>query len=309
MSLSGHLWTISTRLRRRSLPPEAPTWSARVRDPKVGKVQLTGQLRVPAGAKDLVLLVHGLGGCSESGYMHHQERKVIGHGMACLRLNLRGADRRGEDFYHAGLVEDLEAALASPQLEAFERIYLWGNSLGGHTVLRWSLAPSDPRVRAVTAVCSPLDLAASSRVFEAFSKKPYLRYVLQALKEIYAAVAARRPVPLAAAEAARIGTLVEWDEKIVSPRHDFAGAADYYLRTSVGPRLAELRLPALYVGSEGDPMVPPSSVRRSLATACGKVESRWSRRGGHMAFPRDLDLGLAPGPGLEEQILGWLRER
>ncbi len=308
MTLSGHLWTLSTRLRRRSLPPRSPSWNTQVQDPKVGSVRLTGQLAVPAGARALVILVHGLGGCSESGYMLHQERVIVGRGLGCLRLNLRGADRRGEDFYHAALVEDLDAALASRSLASFEEIYLWGNSLGGHTVLSWGLRPLDPRVRAIAAVCSPVDLAASSRVFAAFLKRPYLYYVLEALKGIYAAVAARREVPVPKEEAERIRTLVEWDEKIVAPRHGFAGAEDYYRRASVGPRLTDLRVPALYVGSEADPMVPARTVLKSLGAASLEVETRWTRRGGHMAFPENLDLGLAGTLGLEEQTLSWLLE-
>ena len=42
-------------------------------------------------------------------------------GFACLRLAKSGADRDGEDFYHAGLREDVEAAVASDALRRFSR--------------------------------------------------------------------------------------------------------------------------------------------------------------------------------------------
>ena len=309
MTLAGHLWTVATRLRQRARPPCSPSWSTSLEDSRYGSVRLTGELAVPPDARGLVVLVHGLGGCSESGYMMRQAAAVTGRGLACLRLNLRGADRRGEDFYHAGLVEDLEATLASREVAPYEEIFLWGNSLGGHTVLRWALAPTDPRVRAVAAVSSPLDLFASSRSFAMPSRWPYRRYVLKALRDIYAAVAARREVPLSVEKADRIRGLREWDEKIVAPRHGFADADDYYQRMSVAPQLRELAVPALYVGSEADPMVPADTVRPALSRASPSLQQRWTPRGGHMAFPGKLDLGLGADLGLEGQVLHWLLNR
>ena len=91
----------------------------------------------------------------------------------------------------------------------------------------------------------------------------------------------------------------------------FADAADYYARASVGPRLGRLRVPALEVAAEPDPMVPPRAIRPALerAGATSRFEMRWVRRGGHVAFPRSVDLGLGSAGGLAEQLLGWLDQR
>ena len=45
-------------------------------------------------------------------------------GGSSLCLSLRGSDRRGEDFYNIAQTVDLHAALASPALADYERIYL-----------------------------------------------------------------------------------------------------------------------------------------------------------------------------------------
>ena len=76
-------------------------------------------------------------------------------GLSCLRMNLRGSDRMGEDYYHGGLTVDLHAALASSEAQRYRRIYLLGYSLGGHVVLRLATEPADPRLVAVAAVCAP----------------------------------------------------------------------------------------------------------------------------------------------------------
>ncbi|HYH45236.1 MAG TPA: hypothetical protein VEG34_06075, partial [Thermoanaerobaculia bacterium] len=127
---------------------------------------------------------------------------------------------------------------------------------------------------------------------------------------------ARRPVPLmplSAAEAAGLRTLREWDDRVVAPRHGFAGAADYYQRASVGPRLGELRLPALVLAAQGDPMIPAATLRPILDRPHPGLAVRWLDRGGHVAFPRRVALEwpeiAAPTHNgtLEAHALAWLR--
>ena len=156
--------------------------------------------------------------------------------------------------------------------------------------------------------------------------------MLRGLKQIYAAVAARRAVPCPPAVARRIRTIREWDDRVVAPRWGFADAADYYRRASVAPHLAELSVPALLVAAEDDPMVPPETLRPALDGLAGsggadRLQVRWLRGAGHLGFPRGLRLDLerreraeraaaaaeagepAGGEreaGLDAQVVGWL---
>lgn len=304
----GHLWTIGPNLRHRLLPRAAPPsepWETTLLDPQVGPVRLTGALsRVPE-ARALVVLVHGLGGAIDSQYMIKAARAAAAAGLDSLRLSLRGADRAGEDFYHAGLVDDLRAALASPALADYRAVHVVGFSLGGHMVLRWALAPSDPRVRAVASVCAPLDLAASCAAIDRPGAALYRGHLLAGLREIYAAVAARRPVPTPLPALAGVRTVRAWDRLTVVPRHGFCSVDDYYASQSVGPRLRALELPALIVAATGDPMIPAATVAPALQGLPRHVAARWTA-GGHLGFRGGLDLGLGDRPGLEQQVLAWL---
>lgn len=121
-------------------------------------------------------------------------------------------------------------------------------------------------------------------------------------------MAAHRPVPAPVDEAARVRTIRAWDDLVVAPRHGFADAGDYYARASVAPRLPDLRVPALLVSSDCDPMVPARGVRPALERAAAPLLTvRWISGGGHRAFPREIDAGVGEGAGLEAQILGWMR--
>lgn len=308
-AMFGHLWTIGPNLRHRVLPQAAPAavaWSTTVDDPQVGPIRLTGRLAQRPGADELVILIHGLGGAIDSQYVIKAARAAAGLGIDSLRLALRGADREGEDFYHAGLVADLEAALRSPALAGYAKIYVLGVSLGGHMTLRWGLAPSEPRVRAVASVCAPLDLAAGCAAIDRPRSAVYRAHVLSGLREIYAAVAARRPVPTPLPAIAAVTTIRAWDRLVVVPRHGFCSADEYYATQSVGPRLRELALPALIVAATADPMIPAGTVAPHLRDLPGHVSARWLA-GGHVGFRPGVDLGLGEGPGLERQILAWLR--
>lgn len=312
-TLTGHARTVGWRMARALRPEPAPVcepWSAVVEDPRIGPVRLTGRLRAPAGegagGGGLLVVVHGLAASADASYAVRAARVAEAAGLASLRLNLRGADRSGEDYYHAGLTEDLRAALASPALAAYDRVALLGFSLGGHVALRYATEEADPRLRAVAAVCAPLDLAAGGRLIDRPGLWAYRRYLLGHLMEIYRAVARRRDVPLPVAAARRIRTFRDWDTQVVAARHGFRDAADYYERMSVGPRLDRLAVPALLVGAEDDPMVPPEAVRPVLAGRDVPLEVRWVAGGGHMAFSRGLDLGLGGPPGVEPQLVTWL---
>lgn len=304
----GHAWTIAPALRHMVVfesGPSAQEIRVEVQDKTMGRVGLTSQLRKREG-KTLAVLVHGLGGSPDSHYMVEAARDLDAAGLSVLRVALRGADRSGDDFYHAGLREDLDAILAAPELEEFARILVIGFSLGGHMVLRWALDPTDERVRAVAAVGSPLDLDAGATAIDSPSKALYRRHVLRGLKDIYGSVARRRPVPTPAGRVDQVRSLREYDRLTVVPRHGFSSVDAYYETQSVGPQLGGLSLPALYVGSRNDPMIPLETVKPALSAApADKLTVRMSGRGGHVAFPRDLDLGFEGGEGLTRQLLGF----
>jgi predicted alpha/beta-fold hydrolase len=304
--LLGHGWTIGPWVKHEVHPTVAPPstpWSTVLEDPKIGAVKLTGLLRHQGSS--LALLVHGLGGEVEASYMARAAVAAEAAGLSSLRLCLRGADRSGEDYYHAGLTADLHAAIASPAVARYHRIFLFGYSLGGHVALRYAVDAPDPRVAAVAAVCPPLDLDASAHAFDRPVCELYRRYILRSLYEIYEDVARRRRVPISVALARRIRSIREWDRLIVAPRYGFRDAEHYYHSVSVGPWLPELRMASLLVFARHDPIVPASSVSAALEGHAPRTMVRWIERGGHVGFPAKLDLGFGSLLGLEGQIMSW----
>jgi predicted alpha/beta-fold hydrolase len=314
VNLAGHFWTLATNIRHRVAPwtpPPGEPWSTSLDDPRIGEVRLTGALHRAPGplSSDLVIAIHGLGGTIASHYVVRTAAAASAAGIDCLRLALRGADRLGEDFYHAGLTADLDAALRSPEVAAYARIFVVGYSLGGHMTLRWALTPGDPRVRAVASVCAPLDLSTSCAAIDHPRVAVYCNHVLAGLKDSYAAVAARRAVPTPWPTIRGLTTIRAWDRHAVVPRHGFCSVDDYHRSQSVAPHLPALAVPALIVSATADPMIPAATIAPYVRDLPAHVVHRWTDRGGHVAFPGGLDLGLglAPAPGLWGQVVAWLR--
>jgi predicted alpha/beta-fold hydrolase len=316
--LSAHAWTIGPNLVQRALrriAPAAEPWTTAVDDPQVGRLTLRGELRREPGANACVVVVHGLGGSIDRHYCISAALAAQRVGLSCLRFGLRGADRSGEDFYHAGLTADIEAAVASEALRDFTRLYVLGYSLGGHVTLRYALTRLDPRVRAVAAVCAPLDLELGARQIDRVRSYVYRKHVLGGLNEIYTAVARKHSVPTPTAQVLRARSMREWDGLTVVPRYGFGSAAHYYASMSVGPRLHELQVPSLLVQSTLDPMVPPWTYEPHLQRPLPRLEIQRLSLGGHVAFPRLRPLGLVgedqsgAATPLADQILRWFATR
>jgi predicted alpha/beta-fold hydrolase len=280
-----------------------------VSDPRLGSVALTARLSEPKDAHRLLVLIHGLGGSSQSPYLRPANSLAHAHGVATLRLNLRGADLRGADFYHAGLSADLHQVVAHERLPGYSQIFVLGYSLGGHMSLRFASETRDRRVRRVATLCAPLDLARGAQCFDSARAAVYRGYVLRSLKRMYRAVTLRHPSGIPANEADRIPTILEWDERIVAPRHGYASAADYYAKASAGPILGQIEVPTLIAYARQDPMVPLETLTDALRGRSQRVATWEIPRGGHIGFPEGQPLDGRPAagrPSVDAQLVDWL---
>jgi predicted alpha/beta-fold hydrolase len=296
-NIGGHLWTLLPELTDRLWPPDVPAsvpWSLQVGG-AAGPVELTGELSEAAEADTLLVVLHGLGGSAESRSSRRAALAAAQRGWSSLRVSLRGADGRGHDLYHAGLTEDVGRVVACPSARAHRRVFVYGASLGGHLALRHALDPH-PSLDAVAAICPPLDLAATADAIDRGRAIVYRRAILRSLKRAYRTVAARRQMAFPVEQVEAVSRVREYDRLVVVPRFGFESVDDYYESMSVGPHLDRLRVPALYLGSLGDPMVPYPTVHPSLQSAGRPLEARVRRRGGHVGFPQ------AP----EARVLDWL---
>src|SRR5580693_9893623 len=114
-----------------------------------------------------LVLVHGLEGSSESGYMLGLAERAFVAGWNAVRLNQRncgGTESLTPTLYNSGLSGDYRAVLAELiEKDSVPEIFFAGYSMGGNLVLKMAGdlgAAAPPELRGVCAVCPTLDLAA-----------------------------------------------------------------------------------------------------------------------------------------------------
>jgi predicted alpha/beta-fold hydrolase len=244
------------------------------------------------------IIVHGVGGSSESRYVVRAAVSLHRAGWHVVRLDLRGAGGSVVDapeLYHAGLTEDLRVAIdhlaGRPHVSG---VVLLGFSLGGHVVLRLAgeLGDSNPgALRAAASISAPLDLVEVTRAIERLRSLPYHMYVLRKLVQQATAFARTHPqrAHYDASSLKRLRTIRAYDGQVIAPMHGFASAEDYYTRASAGQVIDRIRLPTLLVHAEDDPMVPAHTVRAWLGRAPPALEQVWTRSGGHVGWVAGLN--------------------
>src|SRR5260370_10813613 len=164
---NNHLMTLtSSFVPRRS--PVLPASSERLVETEPG-TQLLGHCHWQAkpGKHPALVLVHGLEGSSESGYMLGIAEKAFRAGFSVIRLNQRncgGTERLTPTLYNSGLSGDYRAVLAElAERDAVPEIFFAGYSMCRNLVLQMAGALrgcAPPHMPPVAAAWPALALAA-----------------------------------------------------------------------------------------------------------------------------------------------------
>jgi predicted alpha/beta-fold hydrolase len=249
----------------------------------------------PRAAHPALVLVHGLGGHANAGYMFSMGRLAYERGYHVVRMNLRGAGESEElcpRLYNAGLSSDVSAVL-NLVARTVPRVALTGFSLGGNLALLAAsrdAALMPAQLFAVAAICTPFDLAACARCIDGPGNGFYL---YQFMSNLRAAYGRRQRLLSEAYEVGlerRLRTIHEYDDVITARYGGFRDVHDYYARSSSGPYLHALARPTLLLSAADDPLIPPASLAH-WPLAPGVVRELWPT-GGHVGFVAKSD---APG--------------
>ena len=250
---------------------------------------------VPRAGLPVVLILHGLSGCYDSHYARGLQTRLADQSVTSVVMNARGTAHRHNDracIYHAGETGDLGDVIhALKERNPGGVILPVGYSLGGSRLLNYLAERPARCIPAAVAVSVPLQLALCSaqldRGFARVYRNRLLRELLQQLeaKKTHlrktAPHQARRLDALGPLDSVR--TFRDFDDHIVAPLHDFAGADDYYQRCSAGPKLARITTPTLLIHAEDDPFMTPEVVP-TPGTAGEAVKLEISPYGGHVGF-------------------------
>jgi len=261
---------------------------------KVHKVQVEKQstlivFELPSENPEapMILLAHGMGGCSESGYMKRIARKLWKRGLKVFMMNHRGSGPGmglSQRLWNGGVSDDLGKVIEyMSELYPNRLIDVVGFSLSGNILLKYlGEKRSEPlRIRKAFAVSPPVDLKMSSHIISkgrggAVFNRYYMKQIhLQgkALAECF---------PDARLPSGNEKTILEFDEAYTAPAAEYKDVDDYYSKCSAKRFLDNIIIPTTILCSEDDPFIQRDifkSVRMSNA-----IELHTPERGGHMGY-------------------------
>ena len=243
----------------------------------------------------LVVLLHGLEGSARSKYALQAYRALGRRGVATVGLNFRGCSgepNRLSRMYHSGETGDLRFVLRLLRERFPQRpLGALGFSVGGNVLLKYlgevgggnGSAPAVAPEAAAT-VSVPFDLSLGADWIERGFSRVYRCYLVRKLhrKVRLKADRLRSLIDVDRVLAAR--TFREFDDLATAPVHGFAGAEDYYRRSSSARFVARIRIPTLVIQSLDDPFLPARAVPREALESNGSIELRLCCRGGHVGF-------------------------
>jgi predicted alpha/beta-fold hydrolase len=264
-------------------------------------------LPAPQGAPR-VLLLHGLEGSTESGYLRESLKLIAERGWGACALNFRGCsgepNRNARSYCSGDYVDPLFVLSRMP---ADGPRFAMGFSLGGNVLLKMlAERHEEARVDAAVAISVPFDLHACARALD--RDEPWMRFYqwrfVRTLKEKALEKAARFPKQFDTRRIEAAHSVIAFDDCVTAPLYDLPSAEAYYAWASSGPRLKDIRTRTLVISAEDDPMAP-ASMLPPLDNP--QVHALRTLRGGHVGF-----VGgslLRPVWWAEQQALRFLSAR
>ena len=260
-------------------------------------------------SKLLVVMFHGLEGSSASHYCESFADHATQHGYDFAVAHFRGCSGEmnlAPRAYHSGDYEEIAWILQRFKDGFKGSVVAVGVSLGGNALLRWAeeMEKSAAKVvKAVVAVCSPLDLAAGGRTIGVgFNRLVYTRRFLASMKPKAFKKYKQHPGLFNLQAIINAEDLYAFDNAFTAPLHGFKNAEDYWKRCSAKPHLHRIKIPALVINSKNDPFIPVSSLPK--VKEVGSWVKLWKpEEGGHVGFTS----GEFPGhlDALPHNVMQW----
>src|SRR3984885_8458706 len=238
-----------------------------------------------------LVVLHGLEGSSDSGYMLGCAEKATVAGFNVVRLNQRncgGTEHLTPTLYHSGRSGDLRAVvLELIEQDRLPEIFFAGYSMGGNLVLKMAgeFGEAGPKeLRGIVAVAPCFDLAACVDALGEARNFVYSQHFVRRLKGRMRRKARMFGGIYSLEALGRVHSVRDFDEIITARYCGFAGADDYYARSSAVGVLEKIRVPTLILTAQDDPFVPFATFECEAIRANPCIRLEAPEHGGHCAF-------------------------
>lgn len=245
----------------------------------------------------IVMLLHGLSGCSRSGYILQMQAVLQQQGFTTVAMNHRGCSgepNRLPRAYHSGETHDAQAVLNHiKQRYPTNPIFVIGYSMGGNILLKWlGEQGSTSQITAGVAISVPFQLGVCAQELDKGFAKTYRVRLIKCIREqLQTKIKHFHANDLKEyadylenlGDLTKIQSFIEFDHQFTAPLHGFNSGADYYQKCSSKPFLSKVQRPALVIHAQNDPFMTPEIIPKSQDIS-SSIQLEIFKHGGHVGF-------------------------
>ena len=245
------------------------------------------ELKTADASAPIVLMGHGMGGCSESGYMLRISAKLWQEGFGVFLMNHRGSGSGiglCDRLWNGGSSEDLARMIQFiGDLYPDRKLLVMGFSLTANILLKYLGESREipPHVQAALAVNPPIDLQVASRqISEGPWSKTFNKYYLQLMNRYVEAMVECHPDAFRPAKTPN--TIWEFDVEYTAPAFGYPRVEAYYEECSSKQFLEHITIPTTILCSQDDPFVPQETFQSARMSQ--RIDFMNPESGGHMGY-------------------------
>jgi len=257
----------------------------------------------------IILLAHGMGGCSESGYMRRIAAKIWKQDFGVFMMNQRGSGPGmglSETLWNGGSSDDMDHMVTYiVNLYPKRSLLIVGFSLSGNVLLKYLGEGRKvcKNIHGAFAVNPPIDLKIASQMLSrgngtGIFNRHYmklLRRQCQALDECY---------PDAFQPQGKFKTIWDFDVVYTAPASGFKDVEEYYQKSSAKQFIKSIEVPTKILCAKDDPFITPT-VLENLGKN-GYVNTLFPDRGGHMGYLASKSTPLGDYRWMDYAVVDWV---
>lgn len=265
------------------------------------------------GDKGVVILLHGLTGCSSSHYVLGLQQKLEQHGYTVAAINFRacsGEPNLKAGSYHAGFTRDIDQLYQTIRSRKPDvSLYTVGFSLGGNIMLKWlSEKAIELDITGAVAVSVPYKLSNCADRVDRGVSKIYRYHLISEMKKKLAAklrffddnnLPDEAEKLRALGDFSHIKSFWEFDNDVVARLHGFNDVHDYYKKNSSIGLLKGIKTNTLLIQALDDPFMTPDVIPKNDQLS-PSISKEIISHGGHVGFI---------GHSISQQPIYWLEGR
>jgi predicted alpha/beta-fold hydrolase len=288
-------------------PKFSPEKKSHTIDLDVDAISIAFEIEAMDKDKPTVLLAHGMGGCSESGYIKRIVAKLGLQGYGVILINQRGSGPGmglSSSLWNGGSSEDL-AKMIDYFSQRHPHLLLICFSLSGNILLKYlgEGRSTPPGLIGAMAVNPPVDLRVASHIISTHRScwlfnRYYMRLIgnqMRALKKNF-----RNGID------PELSTIWNFDASYTVPAGGYKDLDDYYDQCSGKHYLKNIKTATSILCSLDDPFVPPEVFKD--VSVNNHVSIYQPQGGGHMGYISRHQTPHGDRRWMDFVLLEWVRE-